>query len=70
MANPPYNNNDKKPNEAKEQDISRKGIDLFFGEKERMFFDSVGRELVNDILKESFIFYAIDYLRTNTHKFY
>lgn len=70
MANLPYNDNDKKPNEAKEQDISRKGIDLFFGEKERMFFDSVGRELVNEILKESFILYCIDLARTNTHKLY
>lgn len=70
MANPPYNDGDKKPEEAKEQDISRKGIDLFFGEKERAFFDSVGRELVNGILKQSFILYCIDYAKTNTHKLY
>jgi hypothetical protein len=70
MANPPYNDNEKKPEEAKEQDLSRKGIDLFFGEKERLFFDAVGREIVNDIIKESFIYYSIDYARTNTHKLY
>ena len=70
MANPPYNDNEKKPNEAKEQDLSRKGIDLFFGEKERVFFDAVGREIVNDIIKESFIYYGIDYNKTNTHKLY
>lgn len=70
MANPPYNNGDKKPEEAKEQDISKKGMDLFFGEKERIFFDSVGKEIVNDVLKESFILYRMDYAKTNTHKLY
>ena len=70
MANPPFNNNDDKPEEAKELDVSKKGIDLFFGEKERLFFDSAGRELVNGILKESFILYRIDYSKTNTHKLY
>jgi hypothetical protein len=70
MANPPYNDGQNKPEEAKEQDISKKGIDLFFGEKERAFFDSVGREIINGILKESFIFYGIDYAKTNTHKLY
>lgn len=70
MANPPYNDNDKKPEEAKNQDISTKGIDLFFGEKERAFFDSVGREIVNDIIKESFILYRVDYARTKTHSLY
>ena len=70
MANPPHNDDQKKPEEAKEQDLSKKGIDLFFGEKERAYFDSLGRELVNDILKEYFIFYAMDYAKTNTHKLY
>src|ERR1035437_10275969 len=70
MANPPYNDNDKKPEEAKNQDISTKGIDLFFGEKERAFFDSVGREIVNDIIKESFILYRVDYVKTKTHSLY
>jgi len=70
MANPPYNEGEEKPEEAKSQDISKKGIDLFFGEKERAFFDTVGREITNDILKESFILYRVDYQKTNTHKLY
>lgn len=70
MANPPFNDNQPKPQEGKEQDISRKGIDLFFQEKERAFFDSVGRELSESIIKESFIAYRIDYTKTNTHKLY
>ena len=69
MANPPYNNDEQKPQEAKDQDLSRKGLDLFFTEKERSFSDSVGRENVG-VLKESFILYRIDYKRTNTHKLY
>ena len=70
MANPPYNDRDQKPEEAKCQDISKKGIDLFFGEKERTFWDSVGKEIVNNILKESFILYRVDLAKTNTHKLY
>lgn len=69
MANPPYNNDEKKPQEAKDLDLSRKGIDLFFTEKEQAFFDTVGREHIG-ILKESFILYRIDLKRTNTHKLY
>jgi|ERR1035437_1798855 hypothetical protein len=70
MANPPHNDNTPKPELAQEQDISTKGLDLFFGEKERAFFDLVGREITNDILKESFILYRIDLEKTKTHKLY
>lgn len=70
MANPPYNEGEKKPEEAKSQDLSRKGIDLFFGEKERALFESLGREITIDILKESFILYRVDYAKTKTHKLY
>jgi len=70
MANPPYNEGEQKPEEAKSQDISKKGIDLFFGEKERAFFDALGREITNDILKESFVLYRMDYAKTKTHKLY
>lgn len=69
MANNPYNEGEKKPQEAKEQDLSRKGIDLFFQESERAFFDSVGREHIG-ILKESFILYRVDLNKTNVHKLY
>lgn len=70
MANPPYNEGEKKPEEAKNQDLSRKGIDLFFGEQERALFESLGREITMDILKESFVLYRVDYAKTKTHKLY
>lgn len=65
-----YNRNEKKPEEAKNQDESQKGIDLFFGSKERTFFENTGKEITIDILKESFILYRIDYKHTKTHKLY
>src|ERR1035437_256650 len=55
---------------AKNMDASKKGIDLFFGEKERKFLDAVGKELVVGILKESFIYYRVDYKKTRTHSLY
>jgi hypothetical protein len=65
-----YNEDDKKPESAKEMDASRKGIDLFFGEKERKFFNNAGREIVNEVLKESFLYYRVDYKKTKTHSLY
>lgn len=64
------NRNSKKPSEAKELDDSQKGIKLFFGEKERRFFENAGREITEEVLQESFILYRIDYKRTKTHKLY
>jgi len=64
------NENNRKPEEAKEQDAIKKGISLFLGDKEQRFLDSVGREISNDILKESFILYRIDYKTTRTHELY
>lgn len=64
------NESQKKPEEAHEQDILKKGIDLFFGEKERKFFDIAGKEITNNILKESFILYRIDLKKTKTHDLY
>jgi hypothetical protein len=60
----------KKPKEAKNLDNSQKGIKLFFGEKERIFFENSGREISEEILQESFILYRIDYKRTKTHDLY
>jgi hypothetical protein len=76
MAELPANNNElqneriQKTEEAKEMDVNKKGIKLFFGEKERRLLDSMGREIVNDILLESFILYRIDYRTTKTHRVY
>lgn len=70
MSKDLINENEQKPEEAKALDISKKGIDLFFGEKERKFFESVGKEMVIDILKQSFILYRVDIKRTKTHELY
>ena len=59
-----------KPEEAKELDVKKQGIKLFFGEKERQLLDNMGREIVNDILLESFLLYRIDYRTTKTHRVY
>ena len=64
------NRNQKKPAEAREMDNSQKGIKKFFGEKERRFFESSGREITEEILQESFILYRIDYQKTRTHDLY
>jgi len=55
-----FNNDESKPD----------GIDLFFGEKERAFFASAGREITESILKESFMLFRIDLKRTDTHSLY
>ena len=39
------------------------GIGLFFGEKERAFFSSAGREITESILQESFMLYRVDLKR-------
>lgn len=59
-----------KPEEAKNMDAIQKGVDLFFGDKEQRFFDGLGKEVVNDIVKESFLLYKIDYKKTKTHSLY
>lgn len=58
------------PEEASRIAIDKKGIQMFFGEKEATFFDVVGKEMTNNILQESFILYRIDLKRTNTHALY
>lgn len=60
----------KRPQEATELDEVKKGIKLFFGEKEDKFFDFVGREITNEILQESFILYRMDLQKTKTHSLY
>lgn len=64
------NESQKKPEEAHENDINKKGIELFFGEKERRFFDLAGREITMNILQESFILYRMDLKNTKTHSLY
>jgi hypothetical protein len=60
----------KLPEEASRIAIDKKGIQMFFGEKEATFFDSVGKEMTINILQESFILYRIDLKKTKTHALY
>lgn len=63
------NENVKKPEAAQNLDASKKGINLFFGEKERKLFLSLGSEVITQ-LQESFLLYRIDYEKTKTHALY
>lgn len=45
-------------------DAKPKGIELFFGTKERNFFTNAGREVTEGILQESFLLYRIDLKKT------
>jgi len=46
------------------------GIGLFFGDKERAFFSSTGREMTEQILQESMMLYRIDLQKTQGHGLY
>ena len=71
MAGKDYiNEKEKKPEQVKDIDVSKKGIELFFGEKERRFMEGTGKEMVQDILQESFLLFKIDLKATKTHKLY
>ena len=58
------------PEEVLEQQAVKKGIGLFFGDKEANFFLNAGREITENILQESFLLYRIDIKNTPTHKLY
>lgn len=60
----------KQPDNFKNDEKIRDGIDLFFGDKERNFFSSAGREITESILKESFMLYRINLKKTQTHALY
>ena len=60
----------KKPKKVEEHENNLKGINIFFGEKEADFFHSAGREITEQILKESFLLFRIDIQKTKTHKLY
>lgn len=68
--NEQYNENVKKPEEAKDLDATKKGVELFFGELERKLFLDLGTEITREILRESFILYRIDFKTTKTHSVY
>ncbi len=65
-----FNENVKKPEAAQNLDASKKGINLFFGEKERQLLLRMGSQITMDQLQESFLLYRIDYKTTKTHALY
>jgi len=60
----------KKPERFTEHEAKPKGVSLFFGDKERDFFSSAGREITEEIILESFLLYRIDLEKTKTHALY
>lgn len=48
----------------------KKGINLFFTDKEAAFFTSVGREITEEILQSSFLLFKIDLKKTKIHPLY
>ena len=56
----------KNPENMDASEAKPKGIELFFGAKERIFFTNSGREITEGILKESFLLYRIDLEKTKT----
>ena len=60
----------KKPERLEDHENDKKGISLFFGEKESKFFHSAGREITETILQESFLLYRIDLRKTEVHPLY
>ena len=54
------------PDGMKNDEAKPDGIELFFGEKERAFFSSVGREMSETILQESMMLYRMDLRKTQT----
>jgi len=67
---PDLNEIGKKPKKATEHESNLKGINIFFGEKEAIFFHQAGREITEEILQESFLLFRIDLKKTETHKLY
>jgi len=59
-----------KPQKFEEHESDRKGINIFFGEKEAAFFHNAGREITETILQESFLLYRIDLRKTELHPLY
>ena len=47
-----------------------KGIQKFFSDKEASFFTNSGREITENILQTSFLFYKIDLKKTRVHPLY
>lgn len=60
----------RKPEAFNQKESVFKGISGFFSQKEANFFGSVGREITEKILRESFLLYRIDINKTRVHKLY
>jgi hypothetical protein len=52
------------PDNLNAADAKPIGIGLFFGDKERAFFTSAGREITEGVLQEHFLLYRIDLEKT------
>lgn len=64
------NNIGRKPEEVREHNATPKGVKMFFGESEAALFASMGREVSESWLQESFLLYRIDLEKTSVHPLY
>jgi len=65
-----FNEIGKKTQIGNEHESVLKGVKLFFGNKEAELLHSMGREITESVLQESFILYRIDIEKTQTHILY
>ena len=64
------NENTKKTQAATELDAKKEGAGLFITEADRTWMLQLGDEAVTKQIKESFLYYRIDYKKTKTHRLY
>lgn len=68
--NDDLNNIGRKPQEVEDKNSTPKGVRLFFGKEEAELFSSLGREITEGWLQESFLLYRIDLQATSVHPLY
>jgi len=60
----------RKPQEVEDHNSTQKGVRMFFGKEEAELFSSLGREITEGWLQESFLLYRIDLQQTSVHPLY
>ena len=60
----------RKPQDVEDHNSTPKGAKLFFGDAEEQLYVSIGREVTESWLQESFLLYRIDLTQTAVHPLY
>lgn len=58
------------PDGMRNDEANPDGINIFFGDKERNFFASAGREITEKVLQESIMLFRMDLVKTQAHPLY